>query len=145
MPRVVPGCVTWMPVSCSVGVDLGETEVEDLGRALAGDRNVGGLQVTVDDALGVRGGQSGGDLTDEPDDIVDSHGPARETFLQRLAVIERHGDEQLASPLADLVDRGDVRMVERAGGLCFSNEAQLRHRVICRAGRQELQRNITIE
>ena len=110
-----------------------------------GDRNVGGLQVTVDYVLGMRGGQPGGDLTHEPDDLVGSHDPARETFLQRLAVIERHGNEQLVPPLADLVDRGDVRMVERAGGSGFSTEAQLRHRVTCRASHQELQCNITVE
>ena len=40
----------------------GQAEVEDLGAAVGGDEDVVGLQVAVDDALGVRGGQALRDL-----------------------------------------------------------------------------------
>ena len=45
--------------------DLSQTEVEDLGVAALGDENVGGLNVTVDDAFAVRGIQAIGDFDGE--------------------------------------------------------------------------------
>jgi hypothetical protein len=70
---------------------------------------------------------------------------AREPILQRLAVIERHRDEELPAPFTDFVDGRDVRMVERARGLRLADEARLRHRVSRRAVRQELQGHIAVE
>ena len=126
-------------------IELGQAEVKDLGRALGCDRDVCGLQVTVNYSPGVRGGQAGRDLTNEANDVVGRHGPSRETILQRLAVTERHGDEESVPPFADFVNRRDVRVVERAGGLGFSNKAQLRRRVSRRPGREKLQGNIALQ
>jgi hypothetical protein len=39
----------------SRGRDFGQTEIENLGVSALGDKNVGGLDVAMDDALGVRG------------------------------------------------------------------------------------------
>ena len=51
---------------------------------------------------------------------------AREARLQRLAVVERHRDEQLpVGGLADLVDRADVRMIERRRRARLAQEAAL--------------------
>ena len=44
---------------------------------------------------------------------------------QRFSVVERHGDEPPAFALADLVDRADVGMVERGGGLSLAAKADL--------------------
>ena len=42
---------------------------------------------------------------------------------KRLAIEELHGDERLALVLSDLVDRADVRVVERRCRLGFAPEA----------------------
>ena len=49
--------------------------------------------------------------------------PARDAVLQRHAVQKLHGDERLAVLLADVVDRADVGMVQRGGGLRLALEA----------------------
>src|SRR2546429_2894050 len=46
----------------SARTDLGETEVENLGLAAGGHKNIGWLDVAVDDAFGVRGVQRVGHL-----------------------------------------------------------------------------------
>jgi hypothetical protein len=42
--------------------EFGEAEVEEFGHAGVLDHDVGGLEVAVDDAKGVGGGEGGGDL-----------------------------------------------------------------------------------
>lgn len=78
-----------------VGVvdDAPHAEVEDLDRAALGEHDVGGLEVAVDDAGGVRGGEAVGDLG------TDRGGPRhRELGLllvevaQRLSVQKLHGE-----------------------------------------------------
>ena len=49
--------------------------------------------------------------------------------LQRFTVQELHGDECLTVLLANVVDRADVRMVERGRGLRFALKAGQRLRV----------------
>ena len=51
-------CVSVRPAS---EVHLGEAEIEDL-EAVAGDHDVAGLEVAMDDAVGVRFGECVGDL-----------------------------------------------------------------------------------
>ena len=45
--------------------DLGQAEVQNLGVAALGDENVRGLDVAVNDSLGMRGVESVGDLDAE--------------------------------------------------------------------------------
>ena len=65
--------------------ELGQAEVEDLHAAVARDEDVLGLQVPVDDALGVGGGESRGDLEPVTDGAARRECSARETRAQRLA------------------------------------------------------------
>ena len=75
MPSTTPGSVPRVSVGRLVDArgrarpasELGEAEVEDLDAAVARDEEVLGLQVAVDDALLVRGGQAVRDL----DRVVD--------------------------------------------------------------------------
>ena len=68
-----------------------------------------------------------------------SSGLPGDAVLERLAIQKLHGDERLAVVLADLVDRADVRMVQRRRGTRFAPEAFQRLRVAGHFLGQELQ------
>ena len=78
MPRTIPASVLGTPIAsrgfASIAVSavaiaglrqLGQAEVEDLDAPVPGDEQVLGLQVAVDDALVVGGGEPAGDLRGE--------------------------------------------------------------------------------
>ena len=93
--------------------ELGEAEVENLDAAVAGDEEVLGLQVAVDDALLVRRGQAAGDLDRVVDRLARGQRAARERVAQRLALEQLGDDVRHAGVGADVVDGQDVRVVER--------------------------------
>ena len=96
--------------SFSMG-DLGEAEVEDFGVAALGDENVGGLDVAVNDAFGVGGIESVGNLDTEVEEIFQIDARAGDHVLEGLPVKKFHGDESLAVVFADVVDGADVGMI----------------------------------
>src|SRR6202044_1685982 len=59
---------------------------------------------------------------------------------QCLPVEKFHGDESLATLLADVVDGADVGMVKGGRGLCLSLESRKGLRVARHIGREKLQR-----
>ena len=63
--------------------------------------------------------------TQNSDRFVDWEPSLLHALLERLPVVERHDDEELAVLFADVVDSCDVRMVERARRAGFLNEARL--------------------
>ncbi len=64
-----------------------------------------------------------------------------QALLERLALVERDRDEQLAVLLAEFVNRPDVRMVERAGGPRFAQESSLGVLAGGKLSRQQLDRH----
>jgi hypothetical protein len=92
---------------------LGEAEVEDLHPRLAGDHQVARLQVPMDDVALVCGGEPLGDLDRDVEEFA-QRDPARhlQHLVERPTLDVLHGDEIAAFELAELVYRGDVRMVE---------------------------------
>ena len=56
---------------------LGQTEVEDLDAAVFGEEDVFGLEVAVDDALFVRGGEAAGDLQGILDRLAEGRAAVR--------------------------------------------------------------------
>src|SRR5215813_10699062 len=79
---------------------LGDPEVEDLGalaarsRAIVDDEDVSGLQIAMDDSLGVYRGERAADLPTQPqtrDRIEFSDAP--ESHVQRFAIEKLHDDE----------------------------------------------------
>ena len=62
-------------------------------------------------------------------------------LLERLAVEQLHGDELRALELVHLVDRADVRVIERRGGARLAQEAFSGLLVADAIGRQELERH----
>ena len=70
-----------------------EAEIENFGVAALGDENIGGLDVAMDDALGVRGIETVGDLDAEIENGFHFHRAAGDAMLESDAVEELHGDE----------------------------------------------------
>ena len=68
-------------------------------------------------------------------------------FLQRnrLSFDVLHDDEVDPIALADVIDGGDVRMIQRGRGLRFAREAKHTVRVHRRITRQNLQRDSSIQ
>src|SRR5581483_695466 len=101
--------------------------IEDLHSAVARDEDVLRLQIAMDDALLVRGGETGGDLLAVLHRLADrdarrARGVA-ELFAQSLAVEELHDEIGGAIVRSELVDGDEVRVVERARGARLLFEA----------------------
>ena len=159
MPSVDPGLVRCSStaiavgaVTSSVGVDeagfgfhLRQTEVENFGVSALGDENVGRLDVAMNNALGVGGVERIGDFDAQGENRFQFHGAGADQVLERDAVKKFHDQKGAAVFLADVVDRADVGMVERRGGLGLAAEALERLTVLRQIFRQELQRDEAAE
>ena len=147
----VPGSVWPPPVGalvCSAGrrVDaLGEAEVEDLDVAVVGHEDVVGLEVAVDDALAVRGGEAPRDLERPVDRLLLRHGRAVELAAQRLALEQLGHGVGDAVVRAEVVDREDVRMRERGDGLGLALEARERVGVRGQLRGEDLDGDLAVE
>ena len=95
-----------------------EAEVEHLDAAVGSDLDVGRFQIAVDDPAIVRRPQRRGDLRRDGKSFVDRHRRAAQAFRQRLAVDQLH--DQVVG--ADVVERADVRMVQRGDRPRFARE-----------------------
>ncbi len=107
--------------------------------------DVGRLDVAVHYPLGVRRIQRVGNLNREIDRGVDVERPVSDPLVQPAALEQFHRDEPPPFPFPDVVDRADVRVVQRRG------RARLAQVPIDRAGvpgaglEHELQRDVTVE
>ena len=124
---------------------LGEAEVEDLDAASSGDEEVLGLQVPVDDPFLVRRRQALGDLPRALDRLARRKPAARELRPQRLALEKLLDDVGSALVRADVVDRGDVGVIEDARGLGLLLEAAQAVGVLREGRRQDLDRDLAPE
>jgi hypothetical protein len=117
-------------VGTGEGGNFGEAEVENFGIATFGDENVGGLDVAVDDALGMSGIESVGDLDRVSEELIELDRAADDDVLEGGAIEKLHGDESFAGVFADVVNGADIRVVERGGGAGFALEALQRLGVV---------------
>ena len=97
------------------------------------------------DPGGVSSGERIGDLCDEASDLGHRQWSAGKASGQRFALVMRHRDERLAGEVADLVDRRDVRVIERAGRARLPQQAGRGVRMAGGLGRQELERYPALE
>lgn len=83
-----------------------------------------GLYVAMDDALAVCEVERAGDVSDNPNRLVDcQHLLSRKTVAQRFTLHERHDIEQRAGCVSRIVQRQDVRVLQVGGDLDFLEEA----------------------
>ena len=119
--------------------ELCEAEVEHLGVAPPRDEDVRRLEVAVDDPLGVRREKRVGNLDGPGDDFVRLEAPLDHALAERLALEQLHRNEVAAFMLVDVVDRANVRVVERGRGLGLSLETCDRLKIAALLLAQELQ------
>ena len=77
----------------------------------------------MDDAFGVRGFESVGDLDGQGEQFVYFEGLAAQHLTESLAFEELHDDEVLALVLLDGVNGADIGVIEGGGGASFALEA----------------------
>ena len=127
-----------VPITCGglrhrrgrVGHRAGDAEVHDLDVAVAGDHDVGRLDVAVDDAAAVAVVQRAQDAVDQLGRALRQQPPiGAQQVAQRAAVDVLHHDVRhgraLGRVLARVVDRDDRGVVQRRGGLRLPAEPGL--------------------
>ena len=82
----------------------------------------------------MRGVQGARDLGEDGDRLARVERPVPQTLLQVAALDVAHGDVQQLAALARLVDRDDVRMVDRGRQLRLAQEAVAEGHVLGQAG-----------
>ena len=108
-------------------------------------KNVGGLDVAVNDALGVSGIESPGDVNCQFEQLFRGKRPAQNALAQRHPFQQFHHDEILTLLLADLVDGANVRVVERRSGASLALETFQGRGIRAEFGRKKLQRYVPAE
>ena len=86
-------------------------------------KNICRLDITMDDAFGVRGFQSIGNLNSNLQKLRNLDGFPRDTPLECLAFEQLHGDKRAAFKFLDVINSADVRMVQRGRGARLAAEA----------------------
>ena len=102
---------------------LGDAEIENLHAPVGRDEQVVGLQVAVDDALVVRGGEPVGNLTRVVDGFAWRQRAVLQAGAERFALEQFRDDVGRAVMGADVVNGQDVRVVELPGGARLLLEA----------------------
>ena len=124
---------------------LGQPEVQDLEAAVAGEEQVLGLQVPVDDARRVGGRERVGDRGAPLRDALAGDRAPPEPRAQRLALEQLGDHEGDAVCLADVVEREHGGMVERRHRARLALEATAAVGVAGHVGRQDLERDVAPE
>ena len=130
---------------------FGETEIEDF-HAGGRDHHVAWLQVAMNDAARVSGGQCVRDLGGVTKGDVDGQRSLLEHVRQGVALDQFH-DQRVGRPLAgprrvgllEAVDLGDVGMIERGQYLGLALEACLVFRIACERLWKNLDRDLAPE
>ncbi len=125
---------------------LGDAEVQHLRDAVRRDQHVGGLDVPVDHPPLVSPAQPPGDLSGDVHGLRDRQRAPGDPVLDRLALVVGHRDEQPAVlRRSDLVDRTEIRVVQRGRGLRLHQESIAGGRIGPELHRQELQGDVPLE
>ncbi len=107
----------------------------------------------MDDSFGVRGIERVGNFDSELEHLVERECAALDPMLQRLTVQIFHHDERMPADrfarlkrdLANLVDRADIRMVQRGCSASLAAEALKSGRVANHAIREKFERHEAAE
>ena len=126
-------------------LQLGEAEVENLDPSVVCDIDVGGLDVAMDDPLGVGGGKPRRNLGRDVEHARAAQRAGGQILLERLSLQQLHGDKRLSVLLASFVDRADVRMVQRGGRARLVQEPIDRGSIVRDGRRQQFDGDLPLE
>ena len=99
-----------------------QAKVQNLRLAALSDEDIGRLDVPMDDSLRVRRVQRVRDLNRQVKQRIRLQGLTLDMLLERLAFQQLHRDERLPLALVNVVDRTNVRVIERGSGFSFTSE-----------------------
>jgi hypothetical protein len=118
-----------------------EAEVSDPHDAVLVEEQVGGLDVAVQYAPGVRVFECRGDVAPDPCGLRDAESCPRVEHCPQASAFEQleHHERHIVFP--PVVDGDDVRMMQRRRKLRFSSEAAEERRVFGERGVQDFDRN----
>jgi hypothetical protein len=86
------------------------------------DKDVSGLNVAVDDALGVSGVESVGDFAANVEQNFHVKRTTHDEMLEGLTVEKFQGDERFSIFVANVVDGADAGVIQGGNGLRFPLE-----------------------
>ena len=89
-----------------------------------GDKNVGGLDIAMDYASGVRSVQGVGYFNGDIERALQINGGTLNEMPQRLAFQVLHGDKDAACVITHVINRANVGMVQAGSGLSFLAKAR---------------------
>jgi len=125
--------------------ELGETEIENLHAAVFGEKKIFRLEVAMDYAFFVSGGQAVSDLQCVVECFASWDWSVAQTIAQGLA-FEKLGDNvgrSFVSP--DIENRENIRVVQGGGGQCLLLEAAEAVWIERNRGRQHLDGDFALE
>src|SRR5215469_18006229 len=105
--------------------------------AALSDENIGGLDITMNDALAVRGIQTVRNIDGDIEQPIGIYGTVINDVLQRHSVEELHRDEDPTVSLVNFINDADVGMIQGRRRTRFAAEALEHLRVIGKILRQE--------
>src|SRR5260370_22780093 len=100
-----------------------QSEVKDFGLVPLREKDIRRLDVTMENARGMRGLEGVGKLDADIQNLLVRQGAPGNTMMECFALQEFHHDYWLALILRDLVNRADVGMVQCRGGASFALES----------------------
>ena len=106
---------------CS-GVSLASPKSRIFTWPPVGDEDVPGFDVAVDDAACVRRVQRIGNLDSDVQHLVRLERTAGKAIAKRLSLHQLHDDERTQVVLTNVVNRADMRVVQRRCGARFGPE-----------------------
>ena len=124
----------------------GESEVRDAHVTRSVEHHVGRLEIAMDDATFVGGGETGADLAcDREAAFFRKSADAFDQRREILAVHVLHREKGLPLHLVDVVDAADIRVRHLARHAHFGVELRQPRGIAIDVGRQELERDCLTE
>ena len=120
---------------------LRQAKIQDLGVAALGDENICRLDIAVNNAMGVSGVESIGNLDRQVQQLGQGQAALADALPERRSVEKLHRDEAPALRLTHFVDHANVGMIERGSRPRFPAEPFQHRRVLRDQLRQKLERD----
>jgi len=92
--------------------------------AAFGDEDVGGLDVAMNDALGVSGFESVGNFDGVIQNLAGKQRLFVDEMFESVAIEKLHGDEGTALVFANFIDGANVGVIEGGSGVGFAFETK---------------------